>query len=111
MSKKVRVRDSKEQSFFGLIGGCIFSCIGLFVAIPTFGAFGLLWTAIAIGITVTHGYNAFSEKGIATAIIDVQDEAEETVEQRLKKLDDLYQKQLITQEEYNTKRQDILKDI
>ena len=41
----------------------------------------------------------------------IEREAEETVEQRLKKLDDLYQKQLITQEEYNTKRQDILKDI
>lgn len=116
MKKDVRVRPGKAQSVMGLIVGCIFVCIGLFIVIPTFGLFGLLWTGIAIAITVINGINAFSDKGIATSHIEIQEDQENdtsnnSIEERLKKTDELYQKGYITKAEYEQKRSDILHDL
>lgn len=52
MKRRMRYRPSKASCIFSGIVGIIFSCIGLFVVIPSFGPFGILWTLIAIGITV-----------------------------------------------------------
>ena len=52
MRRNMRYRPSKASCIFAGIVGIIFSCIGLFVVIPSFGAFGILWTLIAIGITI-----------------------------------------------------------
>ena len=54
--KKVTYRPGKVQGVFGVIWGAVFVIIGLVVAIPHFGAFGLLWTLLALAIT---GYNAY----------------------------------------------------
>ena len=98
MKKDIRVRPGKGQSILGLVVGCIFVCIGIFIVVPTFGLFGLLWTGIAIAITA------------------IQEDHEEykssnSIEDRLKKVEDLYQKGYITKEEYEKKRSDILNDI
>ena len=58
----------------------------------------------------------FSDKGIATSHIEIQEDHEEykssnSIEDRLKKVEDLYQKGYITKEEYEKKRSDILNDI
>lgn len=116
MKKDVRVRPGKAQSVMGLVVGCIFVCIGLFIVIPTFGLFGLLWTGIAIAITVINGINAFSDKGIATSHIEIQEDQESntssnSIEERLKKAEELYQKGYITKAEYEQKRSDILHDL
>jgi uncharacterized membrane protein len=116
VKKDIRVRPGKGQSILGLVVGCIFVCIGIFIVVPTFGLFGLLWTGIAIAITAINGINAFSDKGIATSHIEIQEDHEEykssnSIEDRLKKVEDLYQKGYITKEEYEKKRSDILNDI
>ena len=49
--KRVTYRPSKAGSALGGVVGGLFVLIGLFVAIPTFGLFGVLWTLIAVGIT------------------------------------------------------------
>ena len=52
MRRRMRYRPSRANCIFGGIVGIIFTCIGLFVAIPTAGAFGVLWTLIALAMTV-----------------------------------------------------------
>lgn len=118
MSKRVRVKPSKGQSMAGFFGGLIFCFIGFFGIIPIFGAFGLVWTLFAVIATVTSGINAFTDKGIATHEITIDDDVKRdainhhrNTEDRMKELQSLYDKGLITGEEYEQKRKKILEDI
>ena len=110
MGKKIRVKPGKAQSRFGMIFGIAFCCIGLFVVIPTFGPFGILWTAAAFYITYANYRNGFTDKPITTHEIIVEDD-ENSIEGRLKKLDSLYNQGLITRDEYDEKRKQILNEI
>ncbi|HEY1065076.1 MAG TPA: SHOCT domain-containing protein [Pirellulales bacterium] len=113
MAQTIRVRTSPGASLFGGVVGVIFSLIGVFVAIPTFGLFGVLWTAIAVVIAVAHFYDAFSKHGIANEVIEVSDPREggTSPEERLRTLEDLHAKGLIRDDEYAQRRQEILRGI
>ncbi|WP_308415395.1 SHOCT domain-containing protein [Sporanaerobium hydrogeniformans] len=116
MGKKIKVKPGKAQSMMGFFVGIVFCGIGLFIVIPTFGAFGIFWAIIAVIITVTNGINAFSEKGIATHSIEIEDtdkvvKQEESIESRLEKLKNLYQQNLITVEEYEKKKDQLLQEL
>lgn len=127
MSKKIRVKPGKTQSMVGFCAGLVFCFLGLFVVMPMMGAFGIFWTAVAVIITVAHGMNAFSEKGISSHEIIVDDEEDEvgktkerrlmpeadgqSIEKRLKKAEELYQTGVITREEYERKREEILEEL
>lgn len=119
--KRITYRPGKGESAFAGVVGVIFVLIGLFVAIPTFGAFGILWTLVAAGIAGMHLYRAFGSKYIGPDII-IEDDSEEgespsstaagnNVEARLKQLEDLREKRLITAGEYEEKRKEILKEL
>lgn len=128
--KRVRVKPSKAQSAMGFAVGLVFCGIGIFVAIPTFGAFGIFWTIIAAVITVTNGMNAFGKKGVASSeiIIDDDEEMQESMseheaetysktqsvvsatQKRLDNLRDLYNAGIITKEEFEQRRNDIIND-
>ena len=111
--KRVTYRPSKSGSAFGGVVGIIFVCIGLFVAIPAFGPFGILWTLIAVGITAMNFYQAFGKKYVGPEI-HIEDEdggKPEDVQERLETLRALYDQKLITPEEYERQRQEILKDL
>lgn len=116
MRRKVTYRPSKTQSILGGVVGVIFVFIGLFVAIPQAGLFGLFWTAVAVAITATNFYHAFG-KGYIGPDIEISDEGSslpptaEDPEGRLKKLQALYDQRLITPEEYEEKRKEILKEL
>ena len=129
--KRVTYRPSKSGSAFGGIVGIIFVCIGLFVVIPASSMaggfamiFGILWTAIAAGITVMNFYQAFSkrytgpeihieEEGPAEGPASAAPPAGESrdTQSRLTELRQLYDQRLITQEEYEAKRAEILKEL
>lgn len=145
MAKKIHVRPSKTQSKAGFIVGIIFCLIGIVVVIPVFGPFGILWTAAAGWIAYSHYRNGFTDKPIATQVIEVEGDGEditvtkhsgfgpqsytaenigleygaserekssqESVEERLRKLQSLYDQMLITREEYEAKKKDILDDL
>ena len=104
MSKNIRVKPGKTQSAMGFAVGIVFCLIGLFLVIPQFGAFGIFWTAIAVVITATNGINAFGKKGITSSEIIIDDDNDYTdsssQEIRLTKLKNMYDKGLITAEEY-----------
>ena len=117
MAKNIRVKPGKAGSILGLIMGCIFVGVGLFVVIPTFGPFGIFWTLAAAAIAVVNGINVFSQKEITTSAIVVEDDfpqgdaSAHSPEERLRQLEDLYQKGLITREEYDQSRKRILEEL
>ena len=74
MSKKVRVKPGKGQSMMGFIVGILFCLIGAFAVIPAAGIFGVFWTLMALIITITNGINAFTDKGVASHEIVIDEE-------------------------------------
>ena len=141
MSKKIRVRPGKSQSKAAFVIGIVFCLIGVVVVIPMFGPFGILWTAAAGWIAYSHYRNGFTNKPMDTKVIEIEDNGEditltsntgfgaysyrtesvekeqedktelEGAEERLTMLQSLYDKALITREEYEQKRKEILKEL
>ena len=115
MFKRGRVRLSKGASIVGMIGGLIFVLIGVTTAIPSAGLFGAFWTLIAVVITGAHAYNVFSEKGLSQYEVDVEtgdsyEKKDETFDEKLRKLKGLKDDGIISEEEYEVKRREILND-
>ena len=125
--KRIKVKPGKTQSKAGFIVGIIFCIIGCVFVIPMAGPIGIIWTGVAGLITVMNYWNGFSEKGVATheIIIDESDEnaeynlnyagssqreesSGEDIEVKLKKLNSLYEQRLITSSEYEAKRKELL---
>ena len=122
--KRVTYRPSKSGSAFGGIVGIIFVCIGLFVVIPASSMaggiamiFGILWTAIAAGITVMNFYQAFGKKYVGPEIHIEEEEARPAAsagpdaKKRLEQLEELKKAGLVTEEEYRKKRAEILGEL
>ena len=141
MAKKIHVRPSGTQSKIGFVVGIVFCLIGLVIVIPTFGPFGILWTAVAVFITYSHWRNGFTDRKIDTHVIEIDDtdadnvtvtssrglgtsysvsgteyrnaeySSSNDIENRLKSLQSLYDQRLITKEEYEEKKKEILKEL
>ena len=128
MRKRVTYRPSKAGGVFALIAGLIFVGIGCFVVIPVFGPFGVFWTLIAVVITGAGAYQAFSGKYIGPEIHIEDDEPasgdrrfrEEPRSQapvdlnakaRLEQLESLRASGLLTEAEYQQKREDVLRSL
>nr|WP_300168883.1 SHOCT domain-containing protein [uncultured Flavonifractor sp.] len=121
--RKVTYRPSKAGSVMGGVVGCVFVLIGLFVIIPQFSMaggfallFGIAWTAIAAIMTIVNFYQGFGKKYMGPEIHIEEDgvsadQSKGTPQQRLEQLQSLYDRRLITQEEYEQKRQEILKEL
>lgn len=121
--KHIKYRPSKAQSGIGVVAGGLFVILGLFVVIPTFGPFGIIWTLFAVAIT---GINIYQLSGhYIGPEITIEDESGEEAEKpaspaptpadetevRLKKLQTLHQQSLISDAEYEEKRKEILKEL
>ena len=111
--RNYRYRPNKVQSAVGIAAGGLFILLGLFFVIPTFGFFGIIWTLFAVGITASNAYAAFSGKGYGSLEMEEQDGPGESssgldFEEKLQKLQRLYEQRLITREEYEQKRAEIL---
>ena len=122
MRKRVTYRPGKAQGAFGTIWGGIFVLIGLFVVIPTFGPFGIIWTLGALGITVINALHAFGKKYVGPEIRIEEDKEGEPVpdhiqstvldaQGRLGQLKTLREAGLITQQEYDQKRREIVEEL
>ena len=120
--KRITYRPSKGQGVFGIVFGAMFILIGIFVAIPNFGLFGLLWTGIAVGITVMNAVQAFGKKNMGPRIEieedpsapqapPVQGAAGLSPQDRLEQLETLKEAGLLTEEEYRAKRTEILEQL
>ncbi len=95
--------------------------IGMFVAalssgiLEEAGVFGLVWAGSCIAIIIFVVVTATSKKGVTATIIETDglnpSETSADIESRLKKLEELYQKNLISKEEYKRQREKILDKI
>ena len=109
MSRRVRVKPSKSQSLVGMIAGAVFVVIGISL-MPMMGTFGLIWTLFALAIAGMHAFNFFSNKGVASWEIDVNStDREDDFEERLRKLNRLKEDGLINDNEFEKKRNEIMK--
>lgn len=115
-----RVRPGKGISAVALVVSIVFIFIGIFVAVPNAGGFGLLWTLFAVAIAIYYGINVFSDRGVTDEVIEFDTSSAlpgdppsspRTTEERLNDLDALKQKELITREEYEEQRKRILNDL
>ena len=109
---------SRAASIGGMVVGIGFCIIGFTVVIPMAGAFGILWTLIAVAITVVSAYGGFAKRHVGPEIFIEDDMAQQPagsepngIEQRLERLSELHDKGLITYEEYEKKRQEILDEL
>lgn len=119
-NKRIKVRPGKTQSKIGFAVGILFVVIGCVVVIPIFGPFGILWTIVAGFIAYFHYKNGFTEEGMATHEIVIDEEsdltvsgskvAENDIEAKLLKLESLYNRGLINHEEYEAKRKEFLEE-
>ena len=109
--KRMRVtqRQGKFVGILNLVVGCCFVLLGIFVVIPSAGAFGVFWTAAAIAITGYNTYRAFSKRYMGPEIcVEMDGTPAGDVKSRLQQLEDLYNSALISYDEYERKRKDIL---
>ena len=117
MRRRMRYRPSRANCIFGGIVGIIFTCIGLFVAIPTAGAFGVLWTLIALAMTVYQFAMAAGEGSAGRWSIEEGvggrggGPGGKSAQDRLTELRSLYDRGLISREEYEAKRKEILEEL
>jgi UPF0716 family protein affecting phage T7 exclusion len=80
MRRWVRVKPSKGQSLVGFLAGLLFCIIGLVKVIPSFGTFGYVWTLFALIATIMSGINAFTDKGIASHNITIDDDSKQEIQ-------------------------------
>ena len=135
MAKKIHVRPSKGQSKLAFIVGIVFCFIGVFGVIPMAGLFGVLWTAVAAYGTYVNFRNGFTDRQIDSHVIEIDENGEDITvtkhtgfssyaydakeskprqddaAERLRKLADLYAQSLITREEYEQKKKEILDEL
>ena len=116
--RRITYRPSRAGAILGAVAGALFVVIGTVVVIPNFGAFGVIWTLLAAAITVYNVYMAFGGKYIGPEISIEDDSPEQPqapdradVETRLMRLESLHTRGLVTDEEYEHKREEILKQL
>ncbi|MDO6654391.1 SHOCT domain-containing protein [Anaerobacillus sp. 1_MG-2023] len=113
MSSHFRVKPSKVSSMIGMIAGFLFVIIGI-AFVSQIGAFGIVWTVLAIIITGYHALNVFSKDGVSTyqAEVDHDDDnhvtSNQDYESKIRQLHRLKEDHIITDEEYQKKKAELL---
>ena len=121
MRRNIRYKPSKGASIFGGIVACAMGFFGIFgmsdIAYgfgTEFVAFQIIWCLAAFGIGIYNfllaagvvkysgGYEITDEKG------DSAEGGKSDAEARLEELQTLYDRRLVTEEEYQEKRREIL---
>mgnify|MGYP001108429920 FL=1 len=112
--RNYRYRPNKVQSIVGIAAGALFILIGIIEVIPSAGLFGVVWTLFAAGITVAQIYAVASGKGYGSwemeeeGSVQLQQGEVMDFEEKLQKLQRLYDQRLITRDEYDKKRAEIM---
>ena len=133
MKLNSKVKPSKSVSVIGAIVGFFFVIFGIvFYSTvsqdpgfsedggPVITMFFILFILVALAITIFYGVNFFSRKGISVMDVDIENQDDDPVihkkednriEFRLFQLEALKTKGLITSEEYQQKKAEILKEL
>ena len=116
--RRITRRPTRGESIFGGIVCFAMGCFGLFALPsgfdPVFAGFKAIWCLMAFGMGI---YNFLLAAGVVkyNGGYEITDESDESAkggksdaEARLEELQTLYDRRLITEEEYQEKRKDIL---
>lgn len=119
--RRITRRPTRGESIFGGIVACIMGCFGLFALPsgfdPVFAGFKAIWCLLAFGMGI---YNFLIAAGkVKMGGYEITDDEPDDrraaprsdAEARLTELRSLYDRGLITEEEYEAKRRDILSDL
>lgn len=116
--KRITYRPNKAGGVFVGVVGILFVILGVTVVIPNGGIIGVIWTLMALGITIINFYQAFGEKYVGPEIYVEEDGAEQIsggtitdAQARLEQLQSLLDAELITKQEYEEKREEILRGL
>ena len=72
---KVFLKPSKPVSFIGFVGGVSLSLFGIIYAVPNLGIFGIVWSAVAVLVTLYYAINLFTKKGLSLFKVEVREDA------------------------------------
>lgn len=127
MKRNIRFSPSPAMKIFSRVFSGVFALIGLSFAyigvtqvLPSgAGVFGIVWTLMACCFTGIGIYGAVSKNGLyglyrgfGFSITDEDAEGEKRdITSRLEELEKLRDDGLVTKEEYDQKREEILKDL
>lgn len=117
MNPHARVRPSKLRSKVGVAIGSALTLAGILFVIPEMVStegpiwFGVLWTLVALGVTIFYAANAFTDHGIATDVVEFDREPPGSAEERLETLSRLRSNGVITDDEYASRKSAILDEI
>ena len=100
---------SRTQGVVGAVWGGVFVLFGLFVIVPITAPFGAIWTLLAGIITAVDVYQAFIKRYVRARPRDRGLAPE--VQRQLALLESLRSAGLITDREYQQKRQEILRGL
>jgi hypothetical protein len=110
MSYRMGVRPGKAISALGMVVGGLFVLLGVVLIAPLFGAFGLVWTAVAGAIALYHAYNFFSDRGVPAYEVNVDSPGSvESLDASLRKLAKLKADGLLSDQEYEQKRAEVMR--
>lgn len=108
-----KVRSSKSTAFMGMVIGTIMIILALTTGVLKIGWFGWIWIIIAIGITVVNTYQYLTGKGPSFYDFETKDElkgSKESFDSKIRNLEQLKRDNLISENEYKTKREEIMKE-
>ncbi len=110
--------------------GFVFVVISITTIIPNAGLFGVIFLVAGLffcinGIRLAVSKNDVAHRvgyevetdldksivGLMEDVVEAEEDSSDSVEERLTQLRSLYEQRLITQEEYDAKRQEILKEL
>ncbi|MEI7824701.1 MAG: SHOCT domain-containing protein [Chlorobiaceae bacterium] len=110
---QIKIKPSKPAALLVLV-----IAVGMFIAALTTGTiaeagiFGVVWAGSCIAMIIFVVFAATSKNGITSAVIEtdgpIAAESSKDIEARLKKLDALLAKNMISKEEYKRQREKIL---
>lgn len=74
-NEKSFFKPSKPVSFIGFVGGVSLSLFGIIYAVPNLGIFGIVWSAVAVLVTLYYAINLFTKKGLSLFKVEVREDA------------------------------------
>lgn len=120
MSQKIYVRPGKVASVIGIVVGCVMLLFGIvFFSIlvaeeAIIGQiFMVFWMLIMITIIAYYVYNLKSQKASSAAMAEIELDMQgsgSSGEEKLRSLERLKKEQLITEEEYQQKRKEVMRE-
>ncbi len=81
MKRKVGIRPSKFSSAIGFIMGIAFCFFGIYLMFQSFNFFLIIWTLMALLITIYYGINLFSSKGLSLYNMTIEEDKDQTDKQ------------------------------